>query len=102
MKLKKSIGVLLLLAMFMCVCFAPLSVSAAADFSPQQFLDKQLEAANITGVACVTKNGKVKMFHAYKSHILNKKTSKRKRNLRKAAIATSANEATLRTMMPYK
>lgn len=59
MKLKKSIGVLLLLAMFMCVCFAPLSVSAAADFSPQQFLDKQLEAANITGVACVTKNGKV-------------------------------------------
>ncbi len=50
----------------------------------------------------VTKNGKVKMFHAYKSHILNKKTSKRKRNLRKATIATSANEATLRTMMPYK
>lgn len=50
----------------------------------------------------VTKNGKVKMFHAYKSHILNKKTSKRKRNLRKPTIATAANEANLRKMMPYK
>ena len=50
----------------------------------------------------LSKTGKAIRAHAYKSHILNKKTSKRKRNLRKATIATSANEATLRTMMPYK
>ena len=50
----------------------------------------------------VTKNGKVKMFHAYKSHILNKKSTTRKRNLRKPTIATPANEANLRKMMPYK
>lgn len=50
----------------------------------------------------VTKNGKVKIFHAYKSHILNKKSTKRKRNLRKPSLATPANEASLRKLMPYK
>ena len=50
----------------------------------------------------LTKTGKVKHKKMNANHILNKKTSKRKRNLRKATIATSANEATLRTMMPYK
>ncbi|MBR2337831.1 MAG: 50S ribosomal protein L35, partial [Clostridia bacterium] len=34
----------------------------------------------------LTKTGKVVRAHAYKSHILNKKTTKRKRNLRKTAI----------------
>ncbi|MBQ2781029.1 MAG: 50S ribosomal protein L35, partial [Clostridia bacterium] len=31
----------------------------------------------------LSKTGKVVRGHAYKSHILNKKTTKRKRNLRK-------------------
>ena len=31
----------------------------------------------------LTKNGKVKRAHAFKSHILTKKTTKRTRNLRK-------------------
>ena len=31
----------------------------------------------------VTKNGKVKRAKAFRSHILNKKTTKRKRHLRK-------------------
>ena len=30
----------------------------------------------------LTKNGKVKRAHAFKSHILNKKSTKRKRRLR--------------------
>ena len=36
----------------------------------------------------VTKNGKVKRAHAYKSHLLNngRKTTKRKRGLRKACL----------------
>ena len=34
----------------------------------------------------LTGTGKVKRFKAYKSHILTKKTSKRKRNLRRAGL----------------
>lgn len=33
-----------------------------------------------------TKTGKIKRMKAFKSHILTKKTAKRKRNLRKAAL----------------
>ena len=38
----------------------------------------------------VTGTGKLKRNHAYASHILESKSPKRKRNLRKSAIATSA------------
>ena len=41
----------------------------------------------------LTKKGKVVRAHAYKSHILNKKSTKRKRNLRKTAIADVTNVA---------
>jgi len=50
----------------------------------------------------VTKSGMVKRAHANKNHILNKKSTKRKRGLRKAAYATPANEATLRRLVLYK
>ena len=38
----------------------------------------------------VTGSGKVKRNKAYKSHILTKKTAKRKRGLRKSSILTGA------------
>ena len=50
----------------------------------------------------LTKNGKVKRAHAYKSHILNKKTTKRKRNLRKTVVANVTNVAAVKKMIPYK
>ena len=50
----------------------------------------------------LSKNGKVIRAHAYKSHILNKKTTKRKRGLRKGAYADVTNAATIREMIPYK
>lgn len=50
----------------------------------------------------LTKTGKVKRAHAFKSHILNKKTTKRKRNLRKSAIADATNVAKVKKMIPYK
>lgn len=50
----------------------------------------------------LTKSGKVKRAHAYKSHILNKKTSKRKRNLRKSAMADVTNVAQVKRLIPYK
>lgn len=50
----------------------------------------------------LTKNGKVKRAHAYASHILTKKTTKRKRGLRQGAYADVTNAATVRKMVPYK
>lgn len=50
----------------------------------------------------LTKTGKVKRAHAFKSHILNKKTTKRKRNLRQSAIADATNVAKVKKMIPYK
>jgi len=50
----------------------------------------------------LTKNGKVKRAHAYKSHILNKKTTKRLRNLRKTVVADVTNVAAIKKMIPYK
>ena len=41
----------------------------------------------------ITGKGKVRRLKAYKSHILTKKTSKRKRNLRRAAIVATNGEA---------
>ncbi|MFN8572649.1 MAG: 50S ribosomal protein L35 [Gemmatimonadaceae bacterium] len=41
----------------------------------------------------VTGTGKVRRLKAYKSHILTKKTAKRKRNLRRAAVVARNGEA---------
>ena len=50
----------------------------------------------------ITKGGKVKMSHANRRHILNKKTTKRKRSLRKAAFAGPTNAPTVKVLIPYK
>ena len=50
----------------------------------------------------LTKTGKVKRAKAFKSHILTKKTTKRKRGLRAGAYADVTNEATIRKMIRYK
>ena len=50
----------------------------------------------------LTASGKVKRAHAFKSHILNKKTTKRKRNLRKTVVADVTNVAAVKKMVPYK
>ncbi|MCX5761121.1 MAG: 50S ribosomal protein L35 [Gemmatimonadetes bacterium] len=41
----------------------------------------------------LTATGKVRRLKAYKSHILTKKTAKRKRNLRRPAIVATNGEA---------
>ena len=38
---------------------------------------------------------------AYKSHILTKKSQKRKRNLRKATITDAANVKSMKKILPY-
>lgn len=52
----------------------------------------------------LTKTGKVKRAHAFKSHLLNGhgKDTKRKRGLRSAAYADKTNETAIKRMIPYK
>lgn len=47
----------------------------------------------------ITGKGKVKRGQAFKSHILTKKTSKRKRNLRKTVIAAKGDERRMKRML---
>ena len=49
----------------------------------------------------VTGSGEFRRNKAYKSHILEKKTPKRKRNLRKAALASAADRARVKKLLPY-
>ncbi len=50
----------------------------------------------------LTKSGKVKRAKAYKSHILTKKSSKRKRNLRQGTYISKQEEKNIRELIPYK
>ena len=49
----------------------------------------------------VTGTGKLKRAKAYKSHILTKKSTKRKRNLRQAAITDATNVKNMKKILPY-
>ena len=46
-----------------------------------------------------TASGKLKRHKAYKSHILTKKSTKRKRGLRKATLVSKADEKVLKQML---
>jgi large subunit ribosomal protein L35 len=48
-----------------------------------------------------TGTGKLKRNKAFKRHILTKKTTKMKRNLRHATLADSTNVKTLKKILPY-
>ncbi|MCX6307015.1 MAG: 50S ribosomal protein L35 [Bacteroidetes bacterium] len=47
----------------------------------------------------LTGTGKIKRKHAYKSHILTKKTTKRKRNLTYSTTVHKADEANVKEML---
>ena len=48
-----------------------------------------------------TGTGKLKRNKAYNIHILTKKSQKRKRNLRKAAITDATNVKNMKKILPY-
>jgi len=48
-----------------------------------------------------TGTGKFKRTHAYTSHILTKKSAKRKRNLRKNGLVASSDQRKIERMLPY-
>ncbi len=47
----------------------------------------------------VTASGRIKRKHAYKSHILTKKSKKRKRNLTKTGLVHKADEKNIKAML---
>lgn len=48
-----------------------------------------------------TGSGKIARSKAFSSHILTKKTTKRKRNLRKSSLVDSANLKQMAKLIPY-
>lgn len=50
----------------------------------------------------LTGTGKIKRKHAYHSHILTKKTKKRKRNLDKTGLVASANIKQVRDLLTLR
>lgn len=50
----------------------------------------------------VTGSGKIKRKHAFKSHILTKKSKKRKRNLTKTGLVHKADENNVKHLLAMK
>lgn len=48
-----------------------------------------------------TGSGKIRRSKAFTSHILTKKSTKRKRNLRKSGLISAADTKAVRRMLPY-
>lgn len=48
-----------------------------------------------------TGTGELKRMKAFKSHILTKKSTKRKRNLRHATLTDATNVKTMKKILPY-
>lgn len=47
----------------------------------------------------ITGSGKIKRKHAYKSHILTKKTTKRKRNLTYTSLVSESDEKRMKALL---
>ena len=48
-----------------------------------------------------TGGGRIRRSKAFSSHILTKKSTKRKRNLRKTTLIAAVDERAVRRMLPY-
>lgn len=49
----------------------------------------------------MTKTGKIKRAKAFKSHILTKKSAKRKRNLRQGTLVSKEENKRIKKLLPY-
>jgi len=50
----------------------------------------------------LTASGKIKRGNAFKSHILTKKTTKRKRDLRSTSYVAESDAPSIKRLIPYK
>jgi len=49
----------------------------------------------------ITKNKKILACHAFKSHLLNKKSKKTKRKLSRSFLINTSNKTPIKLMLPY-
>jgi large subunit ribosomal protein L35 len=49
----------------------------------------------------ITKSGKIKRAKAFASHILTKKSAKRKRNFRAPAVVSESDAKNIKRLLPY-
>ncbi len=59
MKIKNTICILLALCFLLSMSLVPCSAAASTDTDPQSYLEEQMEEYDISGVAYITKNGKI-------------------------------------------
>ncbi len=64
-------------------------------------MPKVKQAEQLQSVLRKQVQASLKRMKAYKSHILTKKSTKRKRNLRKAAMTDSTNVKNMKKILPY-
>lgn len=50
----------------------------------------------------ITGRGKIKRYRAFASHLLSKKSQRRKRLLKKAGLVSSSDFSHIRPLIPYK
>ncbi len=80
-------------------------IAVAADISGSWFFEQvNSQNGNKTHTYYVFKatgTGKLKRKKAYHSHILSKKTTKRKRGLRQSTLVDKTNETNIKRILPY-
>jgi large subunit ribosomal protein L35 len=75
-----------------CPCFGTKEVNTMPKMKTKRAAAKRFK---------MTGTGKLMRFKANKRHILTKKTTKRKRSLRKPILADATNVKTMKKIMPY-
>jgi ribosomal protein L35 len=75
--------------------------SSAVSFTnkSEKKMPKQKTVSGAKKRFAITGSGKIKRKHAFKSHILTKKSKKRKRNLTYTGLVEKANVASVREML---
>ena len=71
--------------------------------SKQTIINKMPKLKTVSGAKKrfkVTGSGKIKRKKAFTSHILTKKSPKRKRNLRQATLVSSADTSNIKRLLP--
>ncbi len=84
------------------------AIAAESFLTEQTEVEAILSAAGVLGVelklvnGTVTATGKVKVNKSRRRHILEKKSTKMKRQLRKGGLAAASDVPRIRRMCPYK
>lgn len=79
--------------------FFPKFAPPKVDQHPLESMPKMKTKSGAKKRFALTGTGKVKRKHAFTSHILTKKSKKRKRNLRKTGLVASVDEKNVKALL---